>query len=74
MMKTTYSLGADRVVIVNYDHIKISIREQGSEVKRAFFTGRRWAEFHRHMKEIDEATQNARDNKQVCKMPLQTLF
>ena len=64
-MKKTYSLGADRVVIISDDNTEISIREQGSEGKRAFFTGRRWAEFRSQMKEIDEAAQNARNDKQV---------
>ena len=64
-IKKTYFLGADRLVIISDDNTEISIREQSSEGKRAFFTGRRWAEFRRQMKEIDEAAQNARDDKQV---------
>jgi len=65
MAMKTYSLGADRVVLVKDDLSEISIREQGSEVKRAFFTPERWAEFRRQFKEIDEAAQNARDDKPV---------
>ena len=39
MAMKTYSLGADRVVLVKDDLSEISIREQGSEVKRAFSMG-----------------------------------
>ena len=65
MAMNTYSFAADRVVLVKDNLSEISIREQGSEVKRAFFTPARWAEFRRQLKEIDKAAQNARDDKPV---------
>lgn len=61
----TYSIGADRVVFVKDDFGEIIVREQGSEVKWAFFKPACCAEFRRHLKEIDEAAQNACDDKLV---------
>jgi len=53
------------VVLVKDDLSEISIRKQGSELKRAFFTPVRWAKFHRKLKETDEEAQNSRDDKLV---------